>query len=158
MKLEVPMFRKAALTLFVLIGGLFLAACAAPATPASPAPQPNSPNPASVFCEAHGGTVEIRQEAAGGQYGMCVFPDKSECEEWAFYHEECQPGAAMPMPGTNAGIANPASAYCEGHGGTLEIRPDASGGLSGGCVFSDQTQCEEWAYFRGECLPGTATP
>ncbi|MGI9553924.1 MAG: DUF333 domain-containing protein, partial [Thermodesulfobacteriota bacterium] len=24
----------------------------------------------------------------------------------------------------------------------------------GYCLFNDGTQCEEWAYFRGECRPG----
>lgn len=46
------------------------------------------PNPASVFCEEQGGTVEIRDESAG-QVGFCVFPDGNECEEWAFYRGEC---------------------------------------------------------------------
>jgi putative hemolysin len=46
------------------------------------------PNPASVFCEEQGGTVEIRDES-GGQVGFCVFPDGNECEEWAFYRGEC---------------------------------------------------------------------
>ena len=47
-------------------------------------------NPASVHCEEEGGQVEIRDEAAG-QAGYCVFPDGSECEEWAFFRGECAP-------------------------------------------------------------------
>jgi putative hemolysin len=50
------------------------------------------PNPASVFCEEQGGWVEIR-EGEGGQVGYCVFPDGSECEEWAFFRGECVPGS-----------------------------------------------------------------
>ena len=46
-------------------------------------------NPASVFCEQQGGTVEIRTDESGGQLGFCVFPDGNECEEWAFYRGEC---------------------------------------------------------------------
>lgn len=49
------------------------------------------PNPASVFCEEQGGRVEIRTEASG-EVGYCVFPDGSECEEWAFFRGECVPG------------------------------------------------------------------
>ncbi len=47
-------------------------------------------NPASVYCEEEGGQVEIR-DAAAGQVGYCVFPDGSECEEWAFFQGECTP-------------------------------------------------------------------
>jgi putative hemolysin len=49
------------------------------------------PNSASVYCEEHGGRLEIRSAADGGQYGVCIFPDGSECEEWAFYRGECGP-------------------------------------------------------------------
>jgi putative hemolysin len=49
------------------------------------------PNPASVFCEEQGGTVETRS-GSGGEYGVCVFDDGSECDEWAFYRGECVPG------------------------------------------------------------------
>ena len=52
---------------------------------------PGLANPASVFCEENGGTLEIRDQAAG-QVGYCVFPDGSECEEWAYYRGECAPG------------------------------------------------------------------
>ena len=50
------------------------------------------PNPASVHCEEQGGTVEIRTDDEGNQYGVCVFEDGSECEEWAFFRGECQSG------------------------------------------------------------------
>jgi putative hemolysin len=51
-------------------------------------------NPASAFCEEQGGTVEIRTAEDGSQQGVCVFADGSECDEWAFYRGECQPGTA----------------------------------------------------------------
>jgi hypothetical protein len=50
-------------------------------------------NPASVYCEEQGGTLEMRQDAEGGIYGVCIFPDGSECEEWAYFRGECQPGS-----------------------------------------------------------------
>ena len=52
-----------------------------------------------------------------------------------------------------AGLANPASVYCEEQGGRLELRSDDSG-TYGVCTFDDGSECEEWAYFRGECAPG----
>ncbi len=50
-------------------------------------------NPASVFCGEQGGRLEIRTES-GGEVGYCVFPDGSECEEWAFFRGECAPASA----------------------------------------------------------------
>ena len=50
-------------------------------------------NPASVYCEGQGYTLEMRTSADGGQYGVCIFPDGSECEEWAFYRGECGPAS-----------------------------------------------------------------
>jgi putative hemolysin len=54
----------------------------------------------------------------------------------------------------DAGLANPASVYCEEQGGTLQTRTDENGGSYGVCVFDDGSECEEWAFFRGECSPG----
>jgi len=50
-------------------------------------------------------------------------------------------------------LANPASVYCEEQGGTVDIRTDESGNQIGYCVFSDGTEVEEWAYYRGEAEP-----
>jgi hypothetical protein len=55
------------------------------------------------------------------------------------------------------GIANPASVFCEEQGGTVDIRTDESGGQVGYCVFSDGTEVEEWAYYRGEAQPVAPT-
>lgn len=49
-----------------------------------------------------------------------------------------------------AGLANPAAVFCEEQGGTLDPRQTAEG-TSTYCIFDDGTECEEWAYFRGEC-------
>lgn len=87
-----------------------LTSCGQPATPPTPAataPEPTigMPNPAAVYCEEQGYAVEIRTDENGGQYGVCVFPDGSECDEWAYYRGECSPGespaptvAAAPTP------------------------------------------------------------
>ena len=56
-------------------------------------------------------------------------------------------------PTASANLPNPASVYCEQNGGELEIRQDSSEGEVGICVFPDGNECEEWAYFRGECIP-----
>jgi putative hemolysin len=52
-------------------------------------PQMNMPNPASVYCEQQGNKLEIYTAADGSQNGICVFPDGSTCDEWAYYRGEC---------------------------------------------------------------------
>jgi len=87
------MSRNIQLICFVLFAAA-LAACTSP----QPAPESQMalPNPASVFCEENGGVLEIRQDTDGNQFGVCVFPDGSECDEWAFYRGECAPKSAAP--------------------------------------------------------------
>jgi len=63
-----------------------------------------------------------------------------------------------PNQENNVQMANPASVYCEQHNGTLEIRTDATGGQVGYCKFAGGSECEEWAYYRGNCTPGVVTP
>jgi putative hemolysin len=57
-----------------------------------------------------------------------------------------------PTPAAN--MPNPASALCEQEGNRLELRTADDGSQMGVCAFPDGSWCEEWAYFRGECLPG----
>jgi putative hemolysin len=57
-----------------------------------------------------------------------------------------------PAPDGGSSLANPASKHCVDHGGTLEIR-SGDGGQYGVCRFTGGSECEEWAYYRGECQP-----
>ena len=50
-------------------------------------------------------------------------------------------------------VANPAAVNCEENGGYLDIREGVNGEV-GMCVFEDGSECEEWAFFRGECMKG----
>lgn len=77
---------------------LALNACAPAATPTPEAGKVGMVNPASAHCEEKGGQLETRTDSTGGQYGVCVFADGSECEEWAFYRGECQPGQSKTAP------------------------------------------------------------
>jgi len=45
-------------------------------------------NPASVFCEENGGTLEMITGTDGSQFGLCHIQDYA-CEEWTFYRGEC---------------------------------------------------------------------
>ncbi len=60
---------------------------------------------------------------------------------------------AEPIDMTDADTAslpNPASAYCEEQGSTLEIVTSSDGSQFGMCNLGDYL-CEEWAYYGGEC-------
>ena len=48
------------------------------------------PNPASKNCIDKGYKLEIREDKDGGQYGICIFSNGSECEEWKFFRGECE--------------------------------------------------------------------
>ena len=87
------MMRKALFIICILLGIGFSAACSPNQT--DPNPEPNMPNPASVNCEQNGGKLELRQDALGGVAGICIFPDGSECDEWAFFRHECKPGDSL---------------------------------------------------------------
>ena len=54
-------------------------------------PESELPNPASAPCEAEGYRVDIRTDKQGNQYGSCVFPAGSECDEWTFFRGDRGP-------------------------------------------------------------------
>ena len=64
---------------------LVLAACQPAANPTPADAAVGLPNPASVYCEENGGQLEIRADAGGGQYGVCVFPDGSRMRRVGFF-------------------------------------------------------------------------
>ncbi len=59
---------------------------------------------------------------------------------------------------TGASMANPAAVYCESQGYRLQPVVVADGGQSAICIFPDGSQCDEWAYYRGQCGPATPVP
>lgn len=85
----------------VIIFSLLLSSCSivssqAPvveltATPPAQPTKASLPNPAAVYCHQQGYTSEIRTAPDGSQAGVCIFPDGSECDEWAYYRGECKP-------------------------------------------------------------------
>jgi uncharacterized protein len=84
-----------------------LTACTAPQTQAAPEPaatdipQVGMPNPASVYCAQNGNKLEIHTAADGSQNGICIFPDGSTCDEWAYFRGEC--GSAAEASGGGPG-------------------------------------------------------
>ncbi|MEA2088697.1 MAG: DUF333 domain-containing protein [Patescibacteria group bacterium] len=51
-------------------------------------------------------------------------------------------------------LNSPASSNCQEKKGTVDIRVDAKNVEYRVCVFSDNSECEEWKFFHNECKPG----
>ena len=49
-------------------------------------------------------------------------------------------------------LPNPASVFCEENGGTSILSSPLEGSYDI-CRFPDGSECEEWAYYNGECGP-----
>ena len=47
------------------------------------------PNPASAYIAFLGYNEVIRKDLKGNEYGVCIFPDGSECGEWDFFRGIC---------------------------------------------------------------------
>jgi dipeptidyl-peptidase-4 len=60
---------------------------------------------------------------------------------------------APTPPESKPDMINPASKYCTDQGYKWEVRTKA-GGEAGYCLFPDGSECDAWAFFRGECAPG----
>jgi putative hemolysin len=155
---------------FMLIAGLalMLALSGCTKAPAGPATQPatvpstvSTPssgiaNPAAVYCTQKRYQYEIRTNPDGSQYGVCILPDGTVCDEWAFYRHTCPaPLTTAATPG--AAMANPSAVYCVSKNYTYQIVTNTTdGSQSGVCVFPGGKSCDGWAYFRGECNETTA--
>ena len=121
-------------------------------TTAAPAATAGLASPASVYCAESGGTLEIKKDATGGEYGMCTFPNGTSCEEWALFNGEgCKPGMEpATKPDAGMGIPNPAAAYCGEAGGMPKALMNPDGSEYSMCAFPNGTACEQWALYRGE--------
>ena len=85
--------------LVVLAALLLVSGCTQTTTPQAPAPGvtaapvANMTNPASSACVQAGGSVDIKKDASGAEYGMCTFANGTSCEEWALFRGEgCKSG------------------------------------------------------------------
>ncbi len=98
-------------------------------------------NPASTNCVDKGGQVVMKENKLG-QYGVCLFDDNRQCEEWAMFRGECPVGGLKIT-----GYENEAQAYCAITGGKVS----GVGTESVLCQRIDGTYCEVTANFNGEC-------
>jgi putative hemolysin len=101
-------------------------------------PQVNMPNPASVYCVQNGNKLEIHTAADGSQSGVCVFPDGSTCDEWAYFRGECGLTAQKsPTPAM-----------------TVEATADASDGKGGYMPPGTTEEIADWRGVIKSTVPG----
>lgn len=92
-----------------------------PVTPTETGTVIGMPNPAAAWCQEQGYGYEIRKDAAGSEYGVCIFGNGTEADEWAVYraatgaYNETANGTAVDV--TKGGIVgislreNPTTGY-----------------------------------------------
>jgi putative hemolysin len=120
------------------------------------------PNPASVYCEEQGYQLEMRTDAQGNQYGVCLFPGGSECDEWAFFRGECAPagGAEQTVAGWLGYVESlPAGSQWDdrlvlsppgaGEIGVEAAEPSVVGALA---ALRDQPEPGKYAHFWGTLI------
>ncbi len=98
-------------------------------------------NPASTNCAEKGGKIEMRKNK-NGEYGVCLFDDNRQCEEWALLLGKCPVGGLKIT-----GYENDAEIYCAITGGQVE----SVGTATPMCKRVDGTYCSAQANFDGEC-------
>jgi len=108
-------------------------------------------NPASENCVKHGGKLVILKRRDGGEYGVCMFQDDRQCEEWAMFRGEC------PIGGIKTSVnMTPAERFCVITGGKYQLSsnrsPDKEQGV---CIFNNGKTCDVWDYYDGRCNPNT---
>lgn len=106
-------------------------------------------NPASTNCSNNGGTLEMRKNKIG-EYGVCIFKDNQQCEEWALLRGECPVGGLKIT-----GYENDAEIYCAITGGQVE----GVGTQAPMCKRIDGTYCTAQANLDGDCpIPNDPNP
>jgi putative hemolysin len=104
-------------------------------------------NPASQNCAARGGTLHIERRPDDGEYGVCVFTDNYQCEEWAMFRGECPAGGLRLT-----GYITPAARYCAMTGGRYTVvAKSGAADEQGACALPGGKACEANAYFAGKC-------
>jgi putative hemolysin len=104
-------------------------------------------NPASQNCAKKGGKLTVEKNPKGGQYGVCVFADGLQCEEWAMLRGQCRTGGVKIT-----GYRTPAGRYCAITGGAYKVSsgsntPDEKGT----CTFRGANACDALAHYEGSC-------
>jgi putative hemolysin len=94
-----------------------------------------------------GGKLVIERQPDGGQYGVCVFGDNRQCEEWALMRGQCPAGGIRVT-----GYVTPAARYCAITGGSYAVvARRGAADEQGSCTVSGGRTCDANAYYRGTC-------
>ncbi len=104
-------------------------------------------NPASQHCVEQGGKLVIERHPNGGEYGVCLFPENRQCEEWALLRGECRAGGIRIT-----GYATPAARYCAITGGTYTVvARSGAADEQGNCTLPGGKICDAEAYYQESC-------
>lgn len=104
-------------------------------------------NPASQNCVAKGGKLVMEKNPRGGQFGVCLFDDNMQCEEWAMLRNECRTGGIKVT-----GYVTPAARYCAITGGSYMVTAGSNTATErGNCTFPNGKKCTAAAYWNGTC-------
>ncbi len=147
------MYRSRRLISAALLAAICLGSCAAP-TPQPTAPPPvNIANPASLNCTEKGGQLVIEKRGDGGEFGVCLFEDNRQCEEWALYRGECPVGGRKVT-----GYITEAARYCAITGGEYHVTGQSNTDQeTGTCTFQNGRACGADDYYHGRCTSATGT-
>jgi putative hemolysin len=104
-------------------------------------------NPASENCVAQGGRLVI-ERAGSGQYGVCLFEDNRQCEEWPLLRGACPVGGIRIT-----GYATPHARYCAIRGGDYVVtrQETATTPEAGTCTLPGRPVCDALALYDGRC-------
>ena len=137
------------ITIISLAFVLILGACAQ-AKPEKPQQGSSQiANPASEYCIEQGGELSIEKRPDGGEYGVCVFKENRQCEEWAMMRGDCPVGGVKIT-----GYITPAAVFCGITGGEYAVTGESgSENEQGTCTFNTGKICDVWEYYEGSCSP-----
>jgi putative hemolysin len=106
-----------------------------------------------VNCVQQGGTVSIQKRSDGAEYGVCLFVDNRQCEEWALLRGDCPAGGLKIT-----GYVTLAAQFCAITGGEYAITGNSNTDQEQGtCTFKNGQTCDVWEYYGGTCSPTAAT-
>ena len=110
-------------------------------------PETELANPASTRCVELSGRHSIEKGPTGSEFGVCLFDDNRQCEEWALLRGEC------PLGGRRiTGYATQAGRYCAITGGEYTVTSGSDpSDEKGTCKLAGGKVCEADAYWLGNC-------
>jgi ABC-type amino acid transport substrate-binding protein/putative hemolysin len=104
------------------------------------------PNPATQNCLNNGGQHSTAQRGDGGEYGICMFDDNRQCEEWAMMNGDCPVGGVKVT-----GLSTAPAVYCVITGGRYTATGNEGAPDEQGTCSIKGSECDVWAYYNGQC-------